>query len=169
MEHLWAPWRTTYISTQANKGGNPFTEIFRSTDDAANWVLCRSKACFAVLNSFPYNTGHSLVLPNREIADPSELSDDETLDLWRTVWRVKSALQKAFAPAGFNIGANLGACAGAGIPSHLHIHLVPRWEHDSNFMTTTAHTRVHPNDLDGVYRRVYEALNPADAPSIPLA
>jgi ATP adenylyltransferase len=158
MEHLWAPWRNQYITTQAGKGHNPFSEIAASTDDARNFVLWRSKASFAVLNSFPYNTGHTLVLPCREVANFEDLSEEETQDLWQTVLRIKRALTTAFAPQAFNLGANLGEGAGAGIPMHLHFHIVPRWKNDANFMTTIGDTRVHPSDLAQVYEKLRAVL-----------
>jgi ATP adenylyltransferase len=103
-----------------------------------------------VLNRYPYNSGHTLIVPYRVVATLDALSDDESLDLWNMVNRVTAALRQAYAPEGFNIGINLGAAAGAGVPRHLHVHLVPRWPHDANFMTSTADTRVHPHDLQSV-------------------
>jgi len=154
MEHLWAPWRNRYVGGAEKPAERLFFEIGQSTDDAANLVIARSKSCYAVLNRYPYNSGHTLVVPYREVADLEGLSDQETLDLWGLVNRVTAALRTAFTPHGFNIGANLGAAAGAGLPRHLHIHVVPRWEHDANFMTATAETRVHPQDLQEVHAKL---------------
>jgi ATP adenylyltransferase len=159
MEHLWAPWRGRYVAGGDKPAERLFWEIGQSSDDAAHLVFARSKSCYALLNRYPYNSGHSLVVPYREVAELEDLSEQETLDLWGLVNRVIQALRVAFAPHGFNIGANLGAAAGAGLPRHLHIHVVPRWENDANFMTTTAETRVHPQDLEAVYQKLRAALD----------
>jgi ATP adenylyltransferase len=158
MEHLWAPWRNTYVKDGAKHEGDTFTRIAQGTDDEAHYVLTRGKACFALLNLYPYNTGHLLVLPYRQTGALEDLSDDETLEMWTMVKRLKAALTAAFRPDGFNIGINLGAAAGAGIEQHLHVHLVPRWRNDANFMTITAETRVHPNDLAGIYAAIKKQL-----------
>lgn len=158
MEHLWAPWRNSYVAGTDKPSPRLFWEIGQSSDDAANLVIARAKSSYAVLNRFPYNSGHTLVVPYREVADPADLSNDETLDLWHLVHRVTAALRAAYQPDGFNIGINLGAAAGAGVPRHLHIHIVPRWMNDANFMTTTAETRVHPHDLTSVRERLSQLL-----------
>lgn len=159
MEHLWAPWRNAYVGKASVARGETFVEIAQSHDDDKNFVLTRGKACFSVLNRYPYNTAHTLVLPYRVVADLDDLSQDELLELWQTVMRLKAVIREAFQPDGFNIGINLGAVAGAGIAAHLHVHLVPRWAGDVNFMTTTVETRVHPNDLPTVFRAIKEKLN----------
>lgn len=151
MEHLWAPWRNRYVSGSQKPPENLFWEIGQSNDDQANHVIARSKSCYAVLNRYPYNSGHTLVVPYRCVAGLEELSETESLGLWDLVNRVTAALREAYKPQGFNIGINIGTAAGAGLPKHLHVHVVPRWEHDANFMTALAETRIHPNDLDTVW------------------
>lgn len=151
MEHLWAPWRNRYVSGSQKPPENLFWEIGQSNDDKANHVIARSKSSYAVLNRYPYNSGHTLVVPYRCVAGLGELSETESLDLWDLVNRVTAALREAYKPQGFNIGINIGTAAGAGLPKHLHVHVVPRWEHDANFMTALAETRIHPNDLDTVW------------------
>jgi ATP adenylyltransferase len=158
MEHLWAPWRNLYVSHPPGTMGDVFTEIARSSDDQANHVLARGKSCFAVLNLYPYGTGHLMVVPYRATADLDDLGDDELLELMTMIKTMKAALTAAFHPHGFNVGINIGAAAGAGIAEHLHVHLVPRWRADANFMTTTAQTRVHPTDLDSVYSAIRKHL-----------
>lgn len=158
MEHLWAPWRNRYVARTDPTPDNLFLLLGQSADDDANFLIARSKSCYAVLNRYPYNSGHTLVVPYREVADLGGLSDQETLDLWGLVRRVCDALRQAYQPHGFNIGANLGTAAGAGLPRHLHIHVVPRWEHDVNFMTATAETRIHPHDLESVHRTLKPLL-----------
>ncbi len=158
MEHLWAPWRNLYVSQIAGASGDVFAEIARSSDDETNHVLARGKSCFAVLNLYPYATGHLMVVPYRAVTDIDDLSDDETLELMTMLKRMKAAVTKAYHPHGFNVGINIGAAAGAGIESHLHVHLVPRWRNDANFMSTVAQTRVHPNGLADVYREIRKNL-----------
>jgi len=159
MEHLWAPWRNPYVRhTQEKKEGNIFAEIAQSGDDEANYVLARGKTCFALLNAYPYITAHLMVVPYRATGDLDDLDDTELLELMTMLRRMKQAVTEAVHPHGFNVGINIGAAGGAGIAEHLHIHLVPRWNGDSNFMTTTAETRVHPSDLAGTYKLIRAKL-----------
>jgi len=158
MEHLWAPWRNLYIKNNQKNEGNVFARIAQGSDDEGNFVLARGKSCFAVLNVYPYNTGHLMILPYRETGELEDLSDDEMLEMMTMLKRMKTAVTAAFKPHGFNVGINLGAAAGAGIEQHLHMHLVPRWKGDANFMTTTAETRVHPTDLASVYAAIKKQL-----------
>jgi ATP adenylyltransferase len=146
------------MSQSPGERGNVFADIARSSDDETNHVLARGKSCFAVLNLYPYGTGHLMIVPYRATGALEDLSDDETLEMMSMLKRMKAALTATFQPHGFNIGINLGAAAGAGIEQHLHIHLVPRWRNDANFMTTTAETRVHPSDLDTVYQAIKKQL-----------
>jgi ATP adenylyltransferase len=158
MEHLWAPWRNLYVTHPSDTRGDLFAEIGRSSDDEANHVLARGKGCYAVLNLYPYNTAHLLIVPYRTVPDLEDLSDEELLELMTMLKRMKAAVTAAYHPHGFNIGLNLGTAAGAGIEQHLHVHLVPRWRNDGNFMTVTAGTRVHPNDLATVYTTLKKLL-----------
>lgn len=151
MDVLHAPWRIDYILApkQVAGPGEPslFTRIAQSLDDEANYVIARSKSCYAVLNTFPYNGGHLMVVPYRQTAGLDELSDEEMLDLMRLLRRCQSALTEVMKPHGFNVGINLGQVAGAGIVEHLHIHIVPRWTGDVNFMPVIAGTQVIPEAL----------------------
>jgi ATP adenylyltransferase len=158
MEHLWAPWRNLYVSQTAGTPGDVFAEIARGSEDEANHVLARGKSCFALLNRYPYAAGHLMVVPYRAVTDLDELGDDELLELMTMLRRMQAALKATLHPHGFNVGINIGAAAGAGIESHLHVHLVPRWRNDANFMTTVAQTRVHPSDLGQVYAEIKKAL-----------
>ena len=158
MEHLWAPWRNRYVTGEEKPGEDLFRKIAQSPEDAAHYVLARTKASFAVLNRYPYNLGHLMVCPYREVDDPSSLSSQESSDLWTLVNRMTELLKKTLKPDGFNLGLNLGCAAGAGVPKHLHIHVVPRWANDANFMTTTGTTRIHPGDLPAVYEKLRSAL-----------
>jgi ATP adenylyltransferase len=158
MEHLWAPWRNLYVKDTHRNEGNIFARIAQGSNDEEHFVLARGKSCFAILNLYPYNTGHLMVIPYRETGALEDLGDDELIEMMTMLKRMKAALTAAFQPHGFNVGINLGAAAGAGIDQHLHIHLVPRWPNDANFMTTTAETRVHPSDLAGVYAAIKKHL-----------
>ena len=154
MERLWTPWRMEYL--QANKepedGGCILCRIRHGEE--AERVLVRTDFSYVVLNKYPYNPGHLLVVPNRHVGDLEDVKDDETLDLQRLVQRSLHALREESAPHGFNIGMNLGNVAGAGIPDHLHWHVVPRWSGDSNFMPVVGETKVLPELLSETARRL---------------
>lgn len=155
MEHLWAPWRNAYVTAE-DKGGTAelFRTIGQGEDDSAHFVFFRSKSVFVLLNRYPYNAGHSLVVPYREVSELQELSGGEQKDLWDTVNTTVALLKATLSPHGFNIGINIGEAAGAGIPHHIHVHVVPRWKNDVNFMTTQAQTRIHPAELETIYSRL---------------
>jgi ATP adenylyltransferase len=148
MESLHAPWRIDYIlAPKPRLDTSLFTSIAQSSDDEGNYVIARDRTCFALLNKYPYNGGHLMVVPYKEVADLNGLTDDELADLWKLVRRCANALTQLMKPDGFNIGINLGKVAGAGIVEHLHIHIVPRWNGDTNFMPVIANTTVLPQAL----------------------
>ncbi len=158
MDILWAPWREKYIEQSGmKKEGCVFCQILRDKKDAKHFIFLRSSHAFAVLNIFPFNGGHVLVIPNRHIGDLSDLSTDERADLMELLIDVKELVAVALKPEAFNIGVNLGAAAGAGIPEHMHIHVVPRWKGDVNFMPAIFGTKVIPVSLDKVYKRLKDA------------
>ena len=160
MEALHAPWRIQYILGPKTPAGefSIFTRIAQSNDDEANHVIVREKSCFAMLNNFPYNGGHLMVIPYREVPDFDSLVDDELLELMKLVNRCKKALSRTMQPHGFNIGVNLGKVAGAGIQEHLHIHVVPRWTGDVNFMPVIANTTILPEALKETAAKLRAAL-----------
>ena len=160
MEALHAPWRIQYIlGPKTPPGeGSVFTRIAQSSDDEANHVIARGRSCFALLNNFPYNGGHVMVLPYREVPDFDGLLDEELLELMKLIRRCQHALTKTMQPHGFNIGVNLGRVAGAGIEQHLHIHIVPRWTGDSNFMPVIGQTAVVPEALRETAAKLRAAL-----------
>ena len=148
MDSLHAPWRIEYIlSPKPKLDASLFTRIAQSADDLGNLVVVRDRSCYALLNRYPYNGGHLMVVPYKEVADLNGLTDEEVADLWRLVRRCTNALKAVMKPDGFNIGINLGKVAGAGIEEHLHIHIVPRWGGDTNFMPVIADTGVLPQAL----------------------
>lgn len=156
MEPLHAPWRIQYIlgPKPPYAGVSLFTRIAQSDDDEANHVVVRERTCYAVLNTYPYAGGHLLVVPYKEVANLTDLTDEELCDLMRLTRRCQSVLTKLMKPDGFNIGMNLGKVAGAGIAEHLHIHIVPRWSGDTNFMPVLASTTVLPEALADLARRL---------------
>lgn len=160
MKSLHAPWRIEYIldPNREQDQGSIFSDVACSKDDIGNHVIARTRSSFALLNSYPYNGGHVLVLPYREVQDTCDLVNEELLDLMLLVNRCKKAIVKVMKPVGFNIGINLGCVAGAGIESHLHIHVVPRWEGDTNFMPVTGQTHVLPEALVDIASKLRTVL-----------
>jgi len=160
MQPLHAPWRIEYILSPKPDPGDTslFTRIAQSNEDEANYVLARAKTCFALLNTYPYTGGHLMTVPYRQTPDLDGLMDDEILDLMRLTRRCKNALETVMKPDGFNIGINLGKAAGAGIIEHLHIHVVPRWNGDTNFMPVLSGTTVLPQALAELAARLRTVL-----------
>lgn len=158
-ERIWAPWRLVYIENATPSGkGCIFVDLPASTDDRQNLVLYRGKKAFVMLNRFPYTNGHLMIAPYKHTADLSELDDDELLEINKMLASVVKWLTKAFKPEGFNIGVNLGHVAGAGIPTHVHWHIVPRWNGDTNFMTVVGDVRVIPQSLEDTYDRLRQVI-----------
>ena len=157
MERLWSPWRSKYIASGVDLKLTAciFCEIFRDVqNDNKNLVLHRAPHNFVVLNLFPYTTGHLLVVPNQHIGDLDQAPKDVTDELMDLAKRSETSLRSVYAPAGFNVGMNLGAAAGAGIAEHIHLHILPRWYGDTNFMTSISETRVLPENLDVTYSKL---------------
>lgn len=161
MEPLHAPWRIEYILSPKSDTAETslFSRVAQSSDDDANHILARSRTCFALLNRYPYTGGHLMTVPYRQTADFNGLTDDELLDLMRLTRRCQNALTKVMKPDGFNIGINLGKAAGAGIAEHLHIHVVPRWNGDTNFMPVIAGNTVVPQALAELAAQLRAALS----------
>ncbi|MHB2020075.1 MAG: HIT family protein [Candidatus Xenobia bacterium] len=154
MERLWAPWRIGYILNGDKPTGCIFCDYPNRQDDAASLILERGKNVFAILNRYPYNNGHLMVVPYRHTAVLDELGDTENLELMAMVRRWTARLQERMGAHGFNLGMNLGRVAGAGIADHLHMHIVPRWNGDVNFMSTVAETRVISQSLEEAWRQL---------------
>lgn len=150
---LWAPWRAAYVTgAHAEVKGCLFCRKGRSRRGKADQVLVRGRFAFSLLNKFPYNNGHLMVAPYRHVARIGHLREEEWLDLWRLTDDGVQRLGRALSPHGYNLGINLGRVAGAGIPGHLHLHIVPRWTGDTNFMPVLAQTRVISQSLETAYR-----------------
>lgn len=158
-DKLWAPWRMQYIEAAARGGeacflcANPHQE-----DSPQNLILCRGRVCFVIMNLYPYNNGHLMIAPYRHVADYSLLSPEEILENHELLKRCLEALRETMNPHGFNIGLNLGRVAGAGVDDHLHLHIVPRWSGDTNFMPVLGETKVISESLEESWKRLKGAL-----------
>jgi len=151
MERVWAPWRLQYYRDKEQYSGCVFCLEDGGEQDRQRYVLCRSRHAYVMLNKFPFVGGHLLIIPFRHVGDLTELTDDEGLELHRLARLSCRLLGEALHPSGFNLGMNLGVDGGAGICEHLHLHLVPRWRGDTNFMPMLAEVRVLPQHLDETY------------------
>jgi len=165
MKPLHAPWRIHYIlgpkPTLSDK--SIFSRAAEMDDDEKNYIIARRKACFAVLNTYPYNGGHMMVVPYRQVSNFEDLTDVELLDMMQLVQTCQKALNKLMKPDGFNIGINQGKVAGAGIAEHLHIHIVPRWSGDTNFMPVMAEISVLPQALTELAANLRGTIKNMDA------
>jgi ATP adenylyltransferase len=153
MEQIWAPWRITYIQMK-KPDGCILCEKPEENSDTENYILYRGDKNFVIMNSYPYNPGHLMIAPYRHVANLDELTDDELGEHFQVVSRSLKLLRAIFHPQGFNIGVNIGKVAGAGIDDHIHTHVVPRWQGDTNFMPVIADTRVMPEALSETYERL---------------
>ncbi|MDD4910127.1 MAG: HIT domain-containing protein [Candidatus Omnitrophica bacterium] len=151
MDKLWAPWRMKYLRQGGNKRKCIFCGAAGTRSDKKHFVVLRSRNSLALLNIFPYNNGHLMVVPRRHVAELSGLSKEEIADLIGLLNRSKLLLDKVLKPQGYNVGMNLGKVSGAGFPGHLHIHIVPRWAEDTNFMPVIAGTKVISQSLEELY------------------
>lgn len=164
MQQLWAPWRLAYVANPKPPGaGDPcfICTGLAQANDRENLIVQRTPRCAVILNRFPYNNGHLLIAPQAHKANLDELDHDETLEIQLTLQRMVKLLGEAMKPEGFNLGVNLGKVAGAGLPGHLHWHVVPRWNGDTNFMPVLADVRVIVQSLDALYELMAEALRGA--------
>lgn len=160
MRNLWAPWRMEFIMSPREEGCF-LCEAAEPGDEARKLVVCKSDLSAVVVNKFPYNNGHLLVAPKRHESGLEGLSDEELADLFRLVRLSCRVLNDVMGPQGMNLGVNMGEAAGAGVPEHLHVHIVPRWKGDTNFMPVVADTKVIPQALGEVYARLREGFKRA--------
>ena len=162
MEALHAPWRIQYILSPKppESDVSVFSRIAQSNDDITHHIIVRERTCFAILNAYPYNGGHLMISPYKQVAELADLTSQERSDLMDLTVRCQAVLSQVMKPDGFNIGINLGRAAGAGIAEHLHIHLVPRWSGDTNFMAVIANTSVVPQALTELAAQLRTALAP---------
>lgn len=152
-EALWAPWRMKYIAGPKGSG-NIFVDLPSQADDRTNLILHRGETAFVMLNAYPYSSGHLMIATYRQTNDLESMTDAELLEINQLVAKAVGWLRQAYCPEGFNVGVNLGSAAGAGIPIHAHWHVVPRWNGDTNFMTTVGEVRVIPQELTETYDKL---------------
>ncbi|MFH1652009.1 MAG: HIT domain-containing protein [Chloroflexota bacterium] len=153
MEYIWAPWRIQYIQMEKPQGC-VLCEKPKEDDDTANYILYRGKSNFVILNSYPYNPGHLMVAPYRHLATLEDMTEEERNEHFAIVSRCVAVLRREFQPGGLNLGINLGKVAGAGIEDHMHTHIIPRWQGDTNFVTVVSDVRVIPEALADTYQKL---------------
>jgi ATP adenylyltransferase len=161
MDRLWSPWRLEYIAGGKPKTGCMFCEATRETE-SSSLIVFKGDTCYVILNLYPYNNGHVMVVPYRHLATFGDLSIEELTEIGVLIQRAEAALFEAYQPHGFNIGVNLGKPAGAGVLEHLHVHIVPRWNGDTNFMTVVGEMRVLPENIGASAERlrpIFERLS----------
>ena len=161
MDFLWTPWRYQYVTTAGGNGECVFCAAARSADDRLSLVVHRAARNFVILNRYPYTSGHVMVVPYEHAAELEQLSEDTADEMMRLARITVGHLKTIYRPQGLNLGMNLGHSAGAGIAGHLHLHVLPRWTGDTNFMTAVAETRVLPESLDETWQRIRSAFQPA--------
>ncbi len=161
MKNLWAPWRMEYI-LQSKTEGCIFCQALQKADDEETYILYRGSSCFVIMNIFPYNNGHIMVVPYKHIACLEGLDQDASSELIQQVQMMVKVIKKAMNPDGFNIGINLGKIAGVGVDGHVHVHIVPRWEGDTNFMPVTGETKVLPEFLRNTYSNLLNVLKQSE-------
>jgi len=157
LKGLWAPWRVEYYSIDRSK--DFLAEAARAPDDAAHLVVARRKSAFLIMNRFPYAVGHMMAVPYRKTPDIVDLTEGERLELWELAALAEALLRKTVRAQGFNIGFNIGACSGAGFADHLHLHIVPRWEGDNNFVPVLSDARLMTEALPEMYRKLVNCMN----------
>jgi ATP adenylyltransferase len=166
-ERLWTPWRMQYVGGGTREDGCVFCNRLAESDDVGSLILHRGPRTFAIMNLFPYNTGHAMILPNDHLASPEELDDETAIEMVLFLPVILAAVRRALGPGGFNVGMNLGSIAGAGIAAHLHQHIVPRWQGDANFMPILANTKALPELIAVTYAKIRAELERSSAP-VPL-
>jgi ATP adenylyltransferase len=159
MKRLWASWRMKYIESNNMQDDCVLCDAFTQTNDAENLIIFRGRTAFVILNRYPYTSGHLMVVSNMHRPNLEELDEPTRWEMMELATRGMAVLRKVYKPDAFNMGANIGEAAGAAIAEHVHLHVVPRWNGDTNFMSTLAETRVLPEELGQTYRRVLAAWN----------
>ena len=154
MDYLWTPWRYQHITTSDQAEGCVFCQKAAETDDRAALIVHRARHCFVILNAFPYTSGHVMVVPYRHLDELQKLPVEAAREMVELSQRLEGVLRKLYRPDGVNLGMNIGKAAGAGVAGHIHMHILPRWVADANFMTTVGETRVLPEDLGTTWERI---------------
>jgi ATP adenylyltransferase len=161
MDYLWTPWRYPYVANASRSKDDRciFCIALEANDDEKMLIVRREARNFIILNLYPYTTGHVMVVPYAHVPDLVSADSDTLCEMMRLAQQTQKALQAVYRPEGFNVGINLGRAAGAGVTGHVHMHVLPRWVGDTNFMTVTGETRVEPEDLGTTYEKVRKALD----------
>ncbi len=157
MENLWSPWRMKYVTDTDNPDGCVFCIAPAQADGSTNLIVHRGKDCFAILNRYPYTSGHLMVVPFAHVSSIELLTPEVRAELFEMVNHAIGVLREVYHPDGFNVGINMGEAAGAGIAEHAHVHIVPRWAGDTSFMSTVGETRVIPEELGMTWQRIHDA------------
>lgn len=157
MKRIWSPWRAQFIQSKEKPAGCIFCDAVKKQDGAENLIIARSKLGFVILNRYPYTSGHVMVVPFQHVPSYEELDQPTRSELMELINQATGVIRKVYQPEGFNVGANLGLPAGAGVASHIHFHIVPRWIGDANFMSTVGEVRVLPEELEETYRKLKDA------------
>lgn len=158
MDYLWTPWRYQYLSEAAHATGCVFCRVAALGDDPRALIVLRGRKNFVILNRFPYTNGHCMIVPFAHVADLAGCDAETLAEMMELTRKVQVALETLYHPHGYNIGMNLGRAAGAGVADHIHLHILPRWVGDTNFMTTVAETRLQPEELSVTYEKLHGAL-----------
>lgn len=160
MQRMWSPWRSQYIETfnaprrKKQKGESLFTAALKARDDARTLIVWRGEHCFVIMNRYPYNSGHLLIVPNRRVREFTDLTLVELAEIMQTAQRAMKALDAIMHPQGYNFGANVGRVSGAGVDDHIHFHIVPRWNGDTNFMPVLADTKVVSEEMNSTFKKL---------------
>jgi ATP adenylyltransferase len=158
MDYLWTPWRYRYVADSSKDDHCIFCDALAAEDDARALIVLRGEKNFIILNRYPYTSGHVMVVPYAHVADIAVAEHETLAEMMLLAQRVKTALGNSYHPEGYNLGMNLGRAAGAGVTGHLHLHVLPRWAGDANFMTVTSETRVEPEELSTTFEKLRKAL-----------
>lgn len=154
MDFLFSPWRYAYVTAASQAGECVFCGLAKAQNDQQNFIIGRGKTCFVVLNAFPYTSGHAMVVPYEHLDELQKLPRAAAQEMMALTQKLEGILREIYRPDGINLGMNLGQAAGAGIAGHIHMHILPRWFGDTNFMTAVGETRVLPEDLETTYRKI---------------
>jgi ATP adenylyltransferase len=163
MDRLWTPWRYQYIQAASPKNDCVFCAKLNENRDADNYVVFRAERNAVLLNLYPYTNGHLMVVPYEHVATLEDAASETLMEMMRLTQESERHLRRLYKPEGINLGMNIGECAGAGVAGHIHMHVLPRWIGDANFMSTVGETRVLPEELGTTYRRLHAAFHPQPA------
>jgi len=158
MDYIWTPWRYRYVADATKDDRCIFCDALEANDDPGMLIVERGKKNFVILNKFPYTSGHAMVVPYKHVGALADADGDTLAEMMQMAQRLQIALGNVYHPQGYNLGMNLGRAAGAGVTGHIHLHVLPRWAGDANFMTVTGETRVEPEELSVTFERMRKAL-----------